>query len=564
MSLAYTDKKINVVKVLDPLLNVNKKRDYICLESGSAKLFRYLPADSYSQSSITFNNINPPSVSTLWGRHLNLRYRVQVTLTGTNSVPGANLIQASQFSFRAYPISSSIASASITLNGHTITRQLNKYVLPLMRLHNNHNAREIYESTAPTMLDNCQNYTQVQNSLINPIGDWQSATIETTPRGSFVYESFVNTPTSCTIIAILEESVKISPFIDNVSYQEAAALYNISDVNFNISLDPNLEARMLSICPNTNTTLTGISVTFIEKPQLKCLYMEPNLLSWPSTGPSINYPYCEHRVYESTGPTVPPGGNWSFTSSNIQLGTIPDLFVIYMARQDSDLTPYAADAYAGISQVQVNWNTKTFLNSADQVALYKLSVAAGYRGSWSDWSGYPKFSTNGNVTSQVNGQGSLLVLRASELGFLESSECEGMLKNVTFNLNISGYNPNPLETITYVLRVVACYEGVFSVDDTRVCTTSIGVVSALDYLDAPMTELDYNHIKHMQELEGGGFWDTLKSVGSTVFNGLESLLNGPIGKLAVPLIGKRFGLGMSGGKIASREDLEERLLNYKQ
>lgn len=553
MSLVYGERKVAVKKIKDPLTNFQVKRDFLTLESGKAKYFKRIPSTSYSNSQTNWSQINPPSAQTIMSRLVFMKVQMRVQATGTNTTPGANLLQTNTISLRSHPLANSMNSLNYTINGYQITRNLSKYIQTLLRLNNNTNDRELFESTTAAMFDNCQDYSQTYLTNQNPLAGYNDSTILTSGRGSINYDSFVTTPTTGDFTFTIYEPLHISPLLDK-SYDEYAGLYNVSDSELLIVWETDLVSRMLSVNPSGGSTFSNLQIDFTSPPELLFRYMTPNLLE--TIPRNLVYPYCDHRLWQQTVGTIAAGAPFTVNSQNIQFSTIPDQLIIFLNQTDQTKNAYQPDFYAAIESISVDWNTQSgLLSSCDVSELYRLSVEAGLRMNYQDWSGKPRYLSVGSNVSQLNGIGSVLVLNPDILGFLYEGEACGELKNIMFNVTINCVNRNP-NPVTYQLNILAAFQGILSIEESKKTYSNLGIVTPLDVLDAPDSGVDYNAAKHMAEMTGGSFWQTFKDVMSGVIKYLPV-----VGDVAKVL--GNVGSGLSGGRLATRGALSQHLSRYR-
>jgi hypothetical protein len=557
MSLVY-GKPYTVEKVIDPIsdFSVNQKRNFLYVEAAKNKFYKTQPATTNSNSQTVWSNIAPPSVQSLQSRIVPLKTRVRVTAVGTNSTVGANLFQSGSVAFRANPLANSMHTLQYSINGYPISRNISKYINTLLRFSNTTAQRELFESTTASMLDNCQDYSQVNLTNMNPLSSFNDSTILTSGRGSISYDSLINTPTGFTLEATLEELLHITPLTDK-DFDLQQGLFNIRDTALIIIWESNLPARMLSINPNAGLTFTSLTVEVLDYPELLFLYCSPSLLN--PIPKNLVYPATNH-VYnvQNVGITLAPGATYTLTSQNQQWGTIPDLVLHWCEVLDADKSPYLPDAYSKINKVSINWNTQSgVLSSCDVTQLWRISVESGLRMNFQDWSAKNRYLSVGNSTSTMAGAGSILCFSPEILGVLEEGQASGMLYNVQYNITMEIQNNSPTPK-NYQLCTLTVYNGVLTVDETQMVNESYGIIAPIDVINAPVSNVKYNQAKHMAELSGGGaFWDGFKSVMGNV------LKYAPIVGDVARTIGKLTGNGLSGGAFANRGDLMQHLKNYK-
>jgi hypothetical protein len=533
----------------------------LAFQGGKNKYYKTIPASSWSPDGgqTTWSQINPPSARTLMSRLVFLTCRLGFTFTGSRTDSG-NLLQSGDFALRSHPLANAQQTLNISINGLQISRNINKYIQAILRIYNNTVDRELYESTTTAMADNCQDYSTTADTNDNVLAAYNDSNYTAHSRGTFPYDVFTTTPTTGYFEVTLSEPLHLSPFLDK-SYDEKAGLYTVSDMEGLIVWDTNLVAKLLSLNPNSGSTFTSVTATFLQAPSLSFRYLAPSLIGDPIPR-NLVYPYTDHRIYQQTVGVIAPGASFQINSQNIQFSCVPDQIMIWFDQVDSAKTLYTADAYAAITSINLDWNTLNgALSSTSEFELYRFSVDAGLRMRYPDWSGGTEYLSVGNTIVSKQGNGSLLVLAPDVLGLLNESEACGQIMQVMFNCQLNAFNPSLISSMNYQLNILACFNGIMSIDESKQTTSNIGIITPMDILDAPESNIDYNAAKRMAEMSGGNVWDSFRNTLSDVWSGVKEIIS-TVGPIAAPLIGRRLGLGMSGGAMAHRGDLARRLKHY--
>lgn len=542
---------VPVVKVHRELTNLEKKRQFICIKGGQNDYYKSQAATSWSASgtSTSFNNVSPPSFTSIMDRDVWVSLPIEITISGSTS-DGSNLMQSGYFGFKKMPVNNCVATYQATINNSTVTANISEYIQAVSWYNQEFGKRERHASLSYLYPEKSQVYNDLVNTLDNPLASFNDSTLFGSGRGDVRYSYINNTPTGCVLRTNLVEELMMSPFVSCTN--SVVGLTCVNQFTLNITWVSNLAARMLAIVNRPGATITNVTVTFTGAPLLLLHYTTPSLLSvLPS--PALEYPIYRFTTYISTGITLAPGAGGSIQSQNIQKNNISDAIYIYARRKESSLTVFNNENYASIESINFTWNTKSgLLGSATKEQLFMLCSNNGYSGTYNDWSEEPRYLFSGASTTSVNGAGCVFKFSPELLGVLEDDECAGMIGDYSFNYRVNIVNRHPTETIEYELYTVCLDSGVFTVDTKSGSATEMyGIVSKLDILQAPV-DPTVNVENYTHHLEGSGLWDDIKSAVSSVWNAVGPAL----GNLGIGLVSKRLGMG---GAYMPRSHLQHRL-----
>jgi len=538
MSLAVP--KLEVVKVLDPRLNIENKRLYVALKGALVNSWQQFPATNVNNNQIQIT-CNPPSRGIAISRLVFLNCTFSVRIQGTNTTAG-NLVNVGYIAPRAYPLQNVISSEQMTINNDTITQApISQYVPAMMWYHNKHQNRFGQYSLTPSMLDQYQNYVDATNAMAfgnnrNPLGPYGDNVYEQNRGGFSGYDIPVQAPgaTDVTITLNVTEPLFLSPFVFGQDSNFTSCFVGVQNMAYTATLN-NLN-RIMSI----KNDAMGINITTLTTNLLSSSL----LFEYLTPDPAQNLPRELSSSYfsivsyptKSSAP-IAPNGAVALTMQSIQVTSIPRRMYIYARIDDSLQTPYTSDSYFSVNSsanpLTVTWNNNQFFSQATSMDLYNMSVKNGLQMSWDQWNYY-----TGSV---------ICIDYSTDLGLM-SQESSGSLGNYQLGLTCNFVNSNQSVTITPTLYIVIVYEGTFEIIDGS-CTHHIGVLDAHDVSTAKLDPMVT--YKEVEQVYGGDFFRSLKNAfhkvhdfvkGNKLISGVSSLIPHPYAK-AVSEISRRLGYG---------------------
>lgn len=553
--MSYSLNPIKPVKVIDPELDFNKENVYVVLKGSQRTSWKPIISTSYSNSSATFS-APPPSPDICVSRNVKLVQPVTLDFIG-NAPLGQALLQSQYDSPRAYPLSSNMNSLQLDLNNTSFSINMSDTVQALLRYHNPDKLKDGNMSTTPSTLDKSQQYSDLANSIHNPLG----SVIDTSlggldGRGAFPVQSITNNisagigvDTTAQIQYNFCEDLYLSPLIFGTECIENGFI-GLQTFQLIINWASDL-SRFWCHDNSGGTTLTSITIT-LGAPTLLFEYKTPDPLS---RVPSFrHYPYYEIQRYPTDWTSIGSGVSQQIPSTNIQLNSIPRMIYIYARKRNADLTFTDTDTFFSIENISINWaNQSGLLSNASKFDLYQMSKKNGCALNWRDWSAESSPFNSGSTVSQIAGVGSVLAVEfGTDIG-LNSEEAPGL--NGTYQLQLTASVTNRSSSaIIPTLYVVVVNEGVFTIQNNS-AYSQIGVISRQNVLDANHQEgINYNDLKYMSGASifknfGRKLANTIKQIGKTTKSAVQ------IAKEVAPIardlyqIAKMSGLGYSKKQI---------------
>lgn len=560
----------NFVQVVDPVINFDNanKKIFAVFKGGNEITYQSFDAVSVSQNSIKFNNINPPLSDTVVDRdHVLLEITYQIDFTG-NAPAGIALLQSGYDSLRSYPNARMTESIKTHINSTTLTMDTRKVIDPILRYHNDCNSREYFYSLTPSQVDQSQSYDDLIGTIRNPLsyyGDSPDCSVE--GRGSFSYNSYTNNistgilnDTTAQINVTVTEPLFLSPFGFKNNIYKSMGLVGIETLTMTLNL---LSEKYLIWCHSNagGVTITDDNINVqILGARLYFKYITPPLsFNIPRIIP-YNFQTLDFLPSSPNIAPIPPGGLLNkYRINPINLGVIPRRMYIYVSRRDDEKTSSSTDTFFSIEDISVFLgNSAANLGNASKKQLYDISRKNGCNMSYNQWSGGPTSFFNGSSLKDISTVGSVLALDFGEDIPLPGDLAPSVIDRLTFYFTISAKNIHPTESITPDVNIVAVYEGIFTVGNSK-SFEQIGYLNRNDVIisnSAP--RIRYNRIKRMNGY-GNFFEDVSHFFKETVPRTARKFANFakkdllPIAKQIAPLVLPLLGLGEGGTCVGGKK-----------
>lgn len=489
------------VAVYDPIISSSQRKYFGVLKGGVETTERTFTTTTFSASSTQFS-VPPPNPSTYVSRRVMLKQPVRVTITGQNSNE-SYIWQSTTQAFRQAPLASVMQTLDITLNGQSVSLQMNDVIKPLLLYHNNErdlNEREM--SLSPMLRDQSQQYTDLalpNSSNRNPLEGFATAQ----PRGSQGRNAF---PLDVTFVskdeviidAELTEELYLSPLLFGGVRDEG--FIGLQKFELNISWDPNID-RIWSRAPIAGIESNYNIVVEFKAPSLLFRYVTPPLnFIMP---PFMQYSYNEIQRYPTNIGTLEYDDVVNVVSNNIQLNSIPRYMYLFCRKSNSSLTYNDSDCYASIEALQINWNNQnSLLSNATQQQLYDICRKNGVDAAWNEWSGLPTWTSLGEDTNKIHGIGSVMCLEfGTDIG-LREDEAPGMIG--TYNLQVQMDIRSRLNDETdYTFYIITVIPGIFTIYQNS-ASKRIGILNKNEVLMAGR-QTGFNYYDLEKGLKSGGF-----------------------------------------------------------
>ena len=548
--MSLNNPAIQVARVMDPRLEINRRRHYVALKGAMVNTHQQFPATNISASSVQIS-CNPPNRGIAVARKVLKQGEFDVIINGTNT--GVDpLLSLGYYALRQFPLTQVTSSESLTLNNATFTQApLSQYWPEILNYHNEYKSRFGQFSLTPSMADQAQTYEELAGTVRNPLAGYGDNSYEQT-RGSFPGLTVIsNTPTQAVLRVRVVEPILLSPLVAGCKSDMTSALAGIQNMSYGCTFG-NLERLMSLVKDQGAPGVKNITSVNVTPTAFKLLfnYLTPDPLN-PIPRNMVSSLFSLVSYPTKSNAPVQPGQTAPLTLNSIQVSSIPRRMYIFARRDDFDRSAFTSDACfsleEGANPLTVTWNNNQFCSQMTTEDLYNTSAKNGSNMS------YPQF---------VKDRGSIVCLNFGDDIGLMSDEAPGVLGNYQLGLTCRFKNTSS-EAITPTLFVVCVYEGVFTVQDGN-CSQQIGVLSREDVLNSRIVRgINY---QQAQDVFGGSFWDSLgKAFGSVArYAKKHKLLSRGLALVPNPYaqgasrVASAIGYGMSGGSL-SNDDIKGRL-----
>ena len=446
------------VKISDSVIgDITGDIDFGVKSGGSQVTYQKYAATSAANSSLIFS-ISVPSENVVIGRDVLITSGISFTMTAGNALgagnPGAVPIGAKAFdygvtdSLQAFPLASLMTTATCSINNTTVSVNLQDILPSLLRMNN---SRELYRhnSTTPSLPDQAYaRYSDAVGANNNPLAGYSNSSydVDLNPRGAHPANVVITrtdgvsgaTDTSPTAVnandtwviefsTVVAEPLFLSPFIFGDPTFNSQGFLGINSMSLTFNMDATAK-RLFSTANNyirtiglgTSSNPNGFTATgsigtqsIPSNPSLlfKFLSTQPSdLIETKNVIPYMDYP--RYLTSSANTTSIAAQGSATLTSSNLQINTIPDLFIINVRKPMNTQTIQDANSFMTINNISINLNNQSgLLSSASAYDLWRMSVKNGSTQSWAEFGGLASTaSTADGLGNEVNTTGSLLII----------------------------------------------------------------------------------------------------------------------------------------------------------
>lgn len=444
--MALKSKGFKVDVALDNRL-LNQPKDYTIFKSGNDITIQNTTANTYTPSSLTWNILPPSGV---WlDRRFMLQFKGRYTLNCSSPLPpgwtgcvlpDGNGGLSGVDGLRWLPVQSQCQNISVQINNSTITTEPNLYLEPLMRYGFDGLYETTFLSTSPSMHDQAQTYARTFQTNRSPLGDLLSNPLQC-PRGAITYTVVSNTPTQAVIDVDWDENfIGISPLLFPNEF--ATGFWDLNKINVTFNMQSNMSNSWSHDAVN-GATIDSISFQWREAPVFTMWQLSTvgGVLE-PPTDKIL--PYHEIDVYQDEGPTLAPGQVTTKTLSNLRLDGTPSKIYIFCRKNLNSFNYNDCDAYSYISNVSVNFGTKTsLLSGLPPQSLYQMCVNNGLKYSWQEFKAF---------------QGSVICIDFSSDISMDALNAPGLSEQTQIQIQITYQNIAP-SSIQHTIYQCVLYEG---------------------------------------------------------------------------------------------------------
>jgi len=578
MSLAAAPMEKRVT--YDPTANLDHKPVYMIEKSGSSTAYQRVITTNFSNSQLTWQ-VPVPNTSTILDRYMLMQVKFQATVVGPTPASG-NLIQDNQgfFALRSWPLNKCITSASVLVDTQTITATPYRYASAFERSRMYEHFTNVGGSSFPSLPDQSQEYSDVANMPVNPLGDFQNSTYYQQARGTFPWRTVSyqpNVPAVGQVTQKIEFTIAEPLLLSPLLYAPDDLANGFVYLNqFQITCQlGNLQRLFSKMTGAGANTFTSLDVSVLSNPTLLCRFVSPDpTMPMPK---EIVYPYSNIQAFTTSVGATAGGTSNTLTTNNIQLSQVPEKIYLYVRQDDAELQKPGGytqtDSFAGINKVSVLFNNVSgILSSAAPEDLWRLSVRNGVQLKWSDWiGGGPVGAAAAGAPTADRPQiavGSILCMRPTVDFGLPADLAPGVIGgqyNLAIDVTFTNLAPTSKNLSIYVIVV---QDGMITITSGMEAQQQLGTLTKEDVLNSRQYQQYGYH--ESRNPWGGSFWSEIKKVAQEampiVEKGAEMALK--YGPMVAPLLAagvKKSGAGVMGGgvmggkKITAR-DMRKRLL----
>ena len=608
-------------KVLDlePIvdLNYDSVQKEVVKKGVTQRNIEVMPSSNVTNTNITFQNIAPPSLTTVVDRN----FRVKYTLVGvvtfpvagstagmypippavvgqgveraypngaaayvagqsaidpeTNGVGGGGVGELNYtMALRAFPLNSSLANCDLKLNGGATTLASNDLVCIKPYLIED---SEIRYFECPVQRDDGAQYTSNSNNdNRNPFNSFRQNTAYPT-RGSYlatlVYENVAGGNVTRVYQWEITESIIISPLVWGKSFDDEG-FANLVNISINLRIQD--IQRSISLCSglvensSVQMSIAPITVAGTEFGKNTCdlllNYCDQDPIFAARQPSTLYYNWDLVQIDANSnavsGALTNASPDKNFNSNALRLSTIPDKIYFYLKPTKGQLLGAAAqtitDTFLRIMHLTVQFGSDpNLLTSFEEEDLWRMSCKNGLNMSFHEW----KY-TNGSIA---------IIDIASDLG-LKSDEAAGASK---YNqIKVSGtYSCTPLAyagqatAVLYdaVTVVITGGEAVISPNKCQFTNQSIDSSQVLALTTMSDNTIQASGFRRLHGTRGGSL---LHHAGKYLHKGLKFLLDNKDHvhkglEMAHSAVKHMTGGEMVGGDMAGGSVVAGKLVKYK-
>lgn len=534
---------MNTIKVQDPRTAVRSEDEKLhsVLQGGLRYQQKVLPSTSWgspNQTPTTANFVyNSNSTKNIVDRFFRVRAYLKVECETGPFLVGQH------DALRQFPLASIMENIVCQINQESISDRVADKV---HALHCYGPKKYTSNSVSPDYPDNYQEYNdwQTYGSAKNPLASYGESDGLQDHRGGF---PIVVAPDGKSFTAEITEPLFLSPFYNGHGGQ-VEGFTNVNEVNITITWLSRI-ARVISHSAGGNA-LGNVSVSMTQAPELLITEITPDLTQPRLLAQSL--PYNKLSQFPLSQPVIPAGTSITMSSESFKLSQIPSCMWVFVRHKRQTSSQDTADAFCGLKNLRLTWNTETLFSSATQQDLYEMSVRNGCNLTWQQFSKY---------------RGSPICLSFGDQIGLIDGEAPGVRGQYTLRVEVDAEN---LSTADFdpELFVVFNYQGSFTLMENT-ASAKVGLLTPEDVLASSqsMVEMPYESWKNLQ---GAGFWSSLKNIVGKVSSGVghaadiasKVLPELGMGQQYMPaiaragkvagIVGKATGGGMVGGRMRGR------------
>jgi hypothetical protein len=461
-SIQIGNEVIPLQKVIDPRLDINKRKTYDFLSGVQSCVWKRINANSASNTAITFSY--KPSQGLILSRRMYIKYKLRLTFAGTSS--GQLIKTGTDDALAQFPLQSSCSNISLRLNGSELQLSNCASVLPVLLRYSNFYDQSLDYSTAPSMIDQYQSFDDYTTlgSNRNVLANFGENTMYQT-RGSLEYTIVSNTSTNAVVDVEVSEPLFI-PTLLFAHMKQGPGFSNVQDLNLTFTLRNINRAWSHSNAGGSTLTSVSVQVGGATSTLPELLFQE--LTADATLSESVNdlnrtylYPYKNLQTYiydNLSGSTVSAGATSTLSVNSIQVGQIPS--AVYVAVQEridtketGDRQWRATNSFATIQRLGFSVNGQAnILSEANQEQIYQVCQENGLQDCFQSFKRFV---------------GSSVLLQVGKDIPITSGTAAGVGTNFNLQFNQIEVKNISQSTKQYEVVVVLVFDAIFGINSTN-------------------------------------------------------------------------------------------------
>lgn len=429
---------------------------------------------------------------------------VTVVKTGSSS---ANLFQSDREGFRANALLKVMKLLTMSIKGNNVAQYA-----PYQFVH----AQECFDEVRQrndvdfnlSMIDNCQQLSDVYNTNSSPYAKQNDNPSETTRRSQPISVVLSTTANTATIQGTLHVNLGSFPPLSH-----AQDMYGFSPDPFQISIDWNSNLSYLWEVDLTNHTQPAatISVSFgqgslhyrtMTLPLNQRVPLGLTVLPWHQTvATSI-----------ATSGSITAGSSFILGSNFQELTSVPQKVILFARQSQSSLNTSlgaagSADYFAQINNVSIQWGNKdSYFSSCTQQQLFDITRHNGLvnKLDFASWLGV----SGSSGTGDTGRKGSIFCADfIKDMGSPDFIAASGCMQKSNFKCTVTFTNVNA-STQVFDFWMVLIYDGIIAVQDRTVAQSMNNVGATVEQILSGQQL----HMSDIRYLEGGSVKSFFKNL----------------------------------------------------
>ena len=532
---------IKVVEVRDSLVDFVEPA-YIVRKPANLKSFQINQTQTFSNSAIT-SKLEVSNTQMVIDRNILWEQPISVSVVATTNVAGGRVLQDGCFSLRSHALSKAVNTLNIQYGNVSYAFNSSDVISALER-YNSYDCTKYNTDIAESYLDQSQNYDDFLGSNRNPLNLFSSGIGAQSHRGASNISNIVNpvmavagTAYTATFQMTLRTMLTSSPLLDQIlKHGTGFGLSHLNNLNIDITLVPQLGARMFSFMRNRNSdtlSISSVNVT-INQPLFRFIQISAYSGSIP---PVLTYGLNTLERY----PTDFTFDNQTrqVSSQVIQLSRIPQYLMFYArptnnVLQQGNGTLHGSqipDAFATLVSATIDFDGETLLSNADVSMFYKMASENQLVDSFVQYSGAPVLksvsgSANGTFIYPIGSVSKLLFNKDISLKKADLAPGTNYRTNIQVNARFTNPTFGLPENITnnYTFYLVCVYDDILQLYGDNNANINYAPISQADVVNAnKQNENIHYDVLRNHNLTGAG-----------ILSGLTNLLTH--GKKLYPMI----------------------------